>query len=209
MTAALAAPLAEDAGAAVATKVAPKAAGAKAAPKKMASTKAGSGSAVPSKTTSKDVVKGQTASPAKKNSKTIKTIKSGAKKGQSFNSKFQPKQKPIKSVVTYRHILSVEFFLGVFLILTTKNSSNTHSVVMQAAAFIFIWIILFFGTTGGAQAARMCAALGGLVLLTLAMKNYTVLTRLFGSLNSSANTTITAGDTADNAAGTQREITGG
>ncbi|MGH7238779.1 MAG: hypothetical protein ACREHG_01805, partial [Candidatus Saccharimonadales bacterium] len=85
-----------------------------------------------------------------KSSKTSKAIKSTAKKtvvkgGRSY----APLQKPVKSVVTYRHVLAVEFILGIIVILvkpgqvskdatTGELDKNTMSDLLQAASFIFV-----------------------------------------------------------------------
>lgn len=143
-----------------------------ATPKKLATTRP----ATPKKTIAEKLP--STPNPPRKKAKVISQSKPAkvAKKAYkaSFDSKFAPRQKPIKSVVTYRHVLAFEFWIGLILILTnpkedTSGSSPHTKTIIQAAAFIFLMMILFGITSMGRNAARLAAAFGGLVVLTLAI----------------------------------------
>jgi len=98
----------------------------------------------------------------------------GAKKahGASFDSKFAPRQRPIKSVVTYRHIIAAEFWIGLILIFTKPKPEKDVAVagddLIQAAAFILVWAGLFGLTAGGRGAARVATGFSTLIILTLA-----------------------------------------
>jgi hypothetical protein len=121
-------------------------------------------------------------------SKTVKPIGKAAK--YSFNNPMAPKQKPLKSVVTYRHIMTAEYYAGMTIILTGVNSKDkTHrSQLMQAAAFTLVFTILYFVAAGGRNAAKFCAALGGLIVLALLLSpaNKDVFKRLTAGMTPNA-----------------------
>lgn len=93
-----------------------------------------------------------------------------------FDNRYAPKQKPLKSVVTYRHVLAAEFYVGLGVILFHRVKSDDHNklnpTIVQCAAFIACWVVLFGMTAGGQKPARFSAWLGALILLTLIVKNY-------------------------------------
>ena len=101
----------------------------------------------------------------------------GAKKahGASFDSKFAPRQRPIKSVITYRHVIAAEFWIGLILIFTKPRPDQsehgaavTGDDLIEAAAFILVWAILFGVTAGGRNAARVATGFSTLIVLTIA-----------------------------------------
>lgn len=167
------------AGKAVARRTVAKKTATKAAPKKYATTRPGPNSRVPPKPKSDE--------PApRKPSSSTKAIKSAAKNTVRKQARYYaPIQKPVKSVVTYRHVLAAEFILGLLLILTSKSDFKkgdkaTQNVLMQSAAFLFVWMILFLITSGGRTSARFSAWLGGLIVLTLSVKQGNIFDRFAG-----------------------------
>jgi len=99
--------------------------------------------------------------------------------------KFSPPLRPAKSVVRYRQILALEVVVGSIIICVAKPNSEREAtaavggVMKQEAAFLMVMFVLSCITVIGPSAARVSAALGGLVVTTLAMKNIT-----FGSSGS-------------------------
>jgi hypothetical protein len=99
---------------------------------------------------------------------------SAAKKvpGATFDSKFAPRQRPIKSVVTYRHILTAELYIGLILVFTKPSELKDTSVktndLIEASALILVFAGLFGVTAGGRNAARIASGFGALIILTLA-----------------------------------------
>lgn len=89
----------------------------------------------------------------------------------SFNNPAAPKQRPTKSVVTYRHTLALEYWIGIIAILTDKSDKDeqNHSTVVQLASFTLVFAILFGFAGVGRDGAKFCAQLGGLITLTLVM----------------------------------------
>ncbi len=151
----------------------------KSTPKKLATTRPGPKSEVPSKPEAKK-------EPAKKT--TNRVVKAGKNTVQKQARYYAPVQRPVKSVVTYRHMVAAEYVLGLLLILTQKSDfkqgdKETIGVLLQASSFTFVWIVLFGITSGGRTAARFSAALGGLIVLTLAVKQANIFDRFAGLMN--------------------------
>jgi len=187
----------------VAKTVAKKTA-AKSAPKKLATTRPGPNSQVPGKTESPKEKPQRKSSPSK--------VHAGVKNSVRKQSRYYaPVQRPVKSIVTYRHMLAAEFIFGLLVILTSKQDFKkgdkaTNNVLMQSAAFIFVWVILFFITSGGRTAARFAAALGGLIVLTLTMKQGNIFDRFAGIYG--GKTPATPGLAPDTAQNTEALILG-
>lgn len=92
-----------------------------------------------------------------------------------FDNKYAPRLKPLKSVVTYRHALAAEFYIGLLIIILNRvkgNSNKAQPAVIQLAAFVATWIVLFSITAGGQKAARVSAWLGALIVMTLAFRKW-------------------------------------
>lgn len=91
----------------------------------------------------------------------------------SFSKRYAPQYRAPRSVVTSRHILAAEFFLGMTIILVNPSKdiktggADVTDTLGQAAAFLIVWIVLFGVTSGGDSAASVASNLGGLIVLTL------------------------------------------
>lgn len=143
----------------------------------------------------KHVAKHRAKSTSKTAEKIAKVSDKGTKLAKSSANKaahsYAPLQRPVKSVVTYRHILAVEFVVGLLLIFTQttkeeefkKGDPGTLDVMMQGAAFVFLWIFLFFITSGGRGAAKFSSSLGGLIVLVIAVKQNNIFDRFAGLFN--------------------------
>lgn len=130
---------------------------------------------------SKAVDKKSTYSAAKTRVKEIKRTDE-YKAAAGAKRSYMPHLRPAKSTVRYRHILTAEIFIGAILILTDfsnkdltsgdipKESKAFATKIEQFVAFLIVFFILSLMTTGGPSMARMSAALGGLVVLTIAVK---------------------------------------
>lgn len=109
-------------------------------------------------------------------------------------SKYAPNLRPPRSVVSYRHVLAAEFYLGILYILYNRvadkqiprdtnpdtsasvaaslgelpyNAKGQNSTIVQLAGFCVVWAVLFGITSGGRGPARFASWLGGLILLTI------------------------------------------
>ena len=105
---------------------------------------------------------------------------------------YAPVRGPHNTVVTYRHILAVEFCLGLLILLSSKvkgqDAGSTAfygapNVLTRAAALCIVWVVLFGVTSAGRGAARFSAALGGLITLALLMstRDTNIITRVFNT----------------------------
>lgn len=87
---------------------------------------------------------------------------------------FMPKLRPAKSTVKYRQLLAMELLFAMILILTgVSDTTKTESFSQQAqqlAGLLIIFFILSAMTTAGPDAARVSAGIGGLILLTILVK---------------------------------------
>lgn len=154
---------------------------------------------VAKKTATKSVEKagkGDRAShPAKKNSSGDKgfiTFAAAKTKNAAFltaNNPLAPAQKPVKSIVKYRHQIALQFWIGLLAILTNRaiNTSKklgtdtgggqagqtvvseTGGTLIQAAAWTIVCAVLFAITSGGQSAAKFASTLGWLITGTLIM----------------------------------------
>lgn len=152
---------------------------------------------VAKKTATKSVEKagkGDRAShPAKKNSSGDKgfiTFAAAKTKNAAFlttDNKFAPAQKPVKSIVKYRHQIALQFWIGLLAIFTNRTIntskslksdigasqagntivSETSSTLIQAAAWTIVCAVLFGITSMGQSAAKFSATLGWLITGTL------------------------------------------
>lgn len=98
---------------------------------------------------------------------------------------YMPRLRPAESTVRYRQILAAEIVLGSLLILTNTPSadeldSSISRMVQQEAAYLMVMLILSTMTAAGPSAARVSAILGGLVFLTIMLKQKNIITR-FGN----------------------------
>jgi hypothetical protein len=161
---------------------------ARSASTKPAQTRPGPNSTVPQTTKKpsvvKETVKVGTGGGAKKvvgtAAKKTKKVATG-----SFNNKFAPRQRPTKSVVSYRHIIAAEFWVGLILIMTNrKPTDKPTNELEQAGAFIAVMGILFAIAGGGRNPARISAGLGGLVVLTLAVMSTGKVSNRFSAVTS-------------------------
>lgn len=142
---------------------------------------------------------GKTASAAKG------TVTFGASKTRSsfvnsFDNSMAPKQRPKKSVVTFRHTIAAEFWVGLILLLiedTDGDNSSTNNRWVQLSAYTLTFGILFGITTGGREAARFSSALGGLILLTLMVKKGNPLDYLTVFKNTSSAPANESGSTTE------------
>lgn len=79
-----------------------------------------------------------------------------------------PKQLP--GVKRYRQVLAMEIVAGSVIIMSQINTNKTVSdILIQEAAFLLVFLILSSMTVAGSEIGRMSAALGGLILLGLAL----------------------------------------
>lgn len=157
---------------------------------------------VAKKTATKSVEKagkGDRAShPAKKNSSGDKgfiTFAAAKTKNAAFlttDNKFAPAQKPVKSIVKYRHQIALQFWIGLLAILTNRTidvgkklsqgdtagaAEGAASIALapvaptgtliQAAAWTIVCAVLFGITSMGQSAAKFSATLGWLITGTL------------------------------------------
>lgn len=102
----------------------------------------------------------------------------------SFDNSLAPKQKPIKSVVSYRHTIALQFWVGLLALVTNRNSNinkvadkNTTNVIVQMAAWTVVYAILFGLTATGRTSARVASGLGWLILGTLIFQQEYVRTK--------------------------------
>lgn len=154
---------------------------------KPAQTRPGPNSAVPQTTKKPSAVKETAKLGSGSKVKTAKKVAStpGKVVGKSFNNKMAPRQRPTKSVVTYRHIIAAEFWIGLILIMTNrKPTDKTTNELEQAGAFIIVMGILFAIAGGGRNAARVATGLGGLVVLTLAVMSTGKVSNRFSAVTS-------------------------
>lgn len=88
--------------------------------------------------------------------------------GKSLNSGGVAKQLP--GVKRYRQVLALEIVAGSVLIMGQINTSKTvNDILIQEAAFLIVFLILSGMTVAGSEIGRMSAALGGLIILSLAL----------------------------------------
>lgn len=119
-----------------------------------------------------------------KNAATIVNDSTPAKavKG-SFDNPLAPRQKPIKSIVTYRHTLALQFWIGFLAMITDRNSNaNSQSdkqtnIIVQMAAWTLVYAILFGLTATGRSSARVASALGWLILGTMIVQQEYIRTK--------------------------------
>lgn len=126
---------------------------------------------------------------------------------------YAPIQKPVKSVVTYRHMLAAEYVFGILIIMTQKQDfkqgdKETIGVLLQASSFTLVWVILFFITSGGRNAARISSGLGGIIILTLALKQGNIFDRFAGVYGGKKNAPALPPSNPADAANLQNTITG-
>lgn len=138
-------------------------------PKKPAQTRPGKNAAVPPvKQTDTEKVSVKT-----KENKT--TAKKGSSRAAGFKRGYMPRIPPAKSVVRYRQVIAGEILVGSIVILLkpvdSSNDTDFAQSIEQLAAFLIAFFILSLMTSTGPSGARLSAALGGVIVLTLLLKN--------------------------------------
>ena len=81
---------------------------------------------------------------------------------------------PIRSTVSARRLLAAELFIGSGLILASPDARSSGSpytdALRQEAYLLATFLILALLSMGGTQTANVAAALGGLIVLILALR---------------------------------------